>query len=168
MLYHAETTIAPMHNNPYTPPQANVDTKEFKQGKWYNAILLGFLVDFIGTMLVSILLSVLVTAYFMSHGMKVEEVRGLLTATDFTSPIYIASLGIGLVFSILGGYICARIANHHEYRYVAIIGLLDILLGLVMSPQSFPTLHHLALTALSFAALFTGAYLHVAARRRAQ
>lgn len=156
-----------MHNNPYTPPQTNVDTKEFKPGKWYNAILLGFLVDFIGTMLVSILLSILVTAYYMSNGIKVDEVRGLLTTTDFSSPIYLVSLGIGLMFSILGGYVCARIANRLEYRYVAIIGLLDILLGLIMSPQSFPTLHHLALTGLSFAALFTGAYLHITARRRA-
>jgi hypothetical protein len=67
---------------------------------------------------------------------------------------------LGLSMSMLGGYVCARTANHHSYLPLGIMSAISVGFGTVMGMESYemPTL--LALNLAGLAAIFTGGWFY--------
>lgn len=63
---------------------------------------------------------------------------------------------VGFLFSALGGYACARIARHSEYRLGAILAVLSIALGVLLGTGEESLLHNAALAAAAFASTMAG------------
>jgi len=61
----------------------------------------------------------------VTHGRLADEMEKAMATMTYDSPLGIVLTMVGCLFSVLGGYICARIARHSEYR-----------LGLIMCAAS--------------------------------
>lgn len=157
-----------MNTNPYSPPKSTVDTKEFVRGKWYKAILIGFLVDIVGTIITSVTIGAAISFYLASTGMSAAQISAEIGNPELTSPLGLLFNAVGLLYSVLGGYICARIANHNEYRYAVIIGIISIMTGLILAQSKVPIATHIVMGTLTFVSLLAGAYIHVSYRTKRQ
>jgi hypothetical protein len=93
------------------------------------AIALGVLVDITASMLASLLLVALFAALEPPRdGASAEEAARALA----TSPHFLfASLGVGLLCTVLGGYVGAKRAASHFARHGVWIGIGSALVGLV-------------------------------------
>ncbi len=68
---------------------------------------------------------------------------------------------IVLMRHVLGGYLCARIANYYEYRYSAIVGFIACTYWVVTAVNKTSVIENIICTALIFIAGLFGAYLYV-------
>ena len=111
------------------------------------AVIIGLIVDIGGTFLFFLIFSIIGGILLTSAGRDVDEL------TDFaeTSTFIVVSSLAGLLFSVFGGYVSARIAGRAEVRNALATGILSFLVGLVLfiaapvSPQSWPELLFLIL-----------------------
>jgi uncharacterized protein with PQ loop repeat len=154
--------------NPFAPPGASVsDTVELKPGSPIRAVLLGLVVDIGGTLVIGLLIGIVYGVFLGFSGVPQSEI---VSRADTQNPMSLLSLiaqALGLVCSVLGGYVCARIVKRKEYRVVAVMAVLSAIFGMWVgsSQYSFPVL--LALTALSVLSNLFGAKLGRAENRRA-
>ncbi len=65
-----------------------------------------------------------------------------------------------LMCHVLGGYLCARIANHYEYRYSAIVGFIACTFWVVMNIDKNSVIENAICTVLIFIAGLFGASLY--------
>jgi hypothetical protein len=114
-----------MDPNIYKSPQSDLEHENRGPGSLLKAIAVGLLVDLGGTMLASIALS---TAWALANAGKAVTADELsrMMITPGTGP-FTAMMGIGLLMTIIGGYVCASIARRRDYVAPAVQGL--ILLG---------------------------------------
>jgi hypothetical protein len=77
--------------------------------------------------------------------------------------MFALGLIVGLGFSVLGGYVCGRIARRSEYRLAGIQAVLSVLLTSAFGDSSAELGVDAALTVLSVACVIVGAHL---ARKR--
>jgi hypothetical protein len=120
-----------MHDdNPYASPKANVALPDEKPGSPYKAVALGLLVDIGGSIGSSLLLGMLYGVILMTSGASPEELRAYSTVPR-GSWLWFGSHGLGYGFSVLGGYVCARIARRSEYKLGAIQAALSTAIGVV-------------------------------------
>src|SRR6185369_11699173 len=84
-----------------------------------------------------------------------------------------SALGVGLsivgcLFSVLGGFVCARIAKHFEYRLGAIMSAVSLALGaLLVDASTHPAIAAISLLA-TVAATMAGIHIGVLRNRRAR
>ncbi|WP_248927804.1 hypothetical protein [Paenibacillus hamazuiensis] len=91
------------------------------------AILLGFVVNLVGTYLTS---GLLILVYFNAKGISLDNSKDVIYSDNFILSLLIFS---GLAWSMLGGYICARTAKKSHYFNAATIGII----GIAMSSYSY-------------------------------
>src|SRR5690349_20937062 len=101
-------------DNPYRAPTAAVRDPPPPPRSPILAMVAGLAVDIGGSMLASIVIGIVYAVVLASRGMAPEEVGKILTALDPSSGYFILSSAIGFGFSLLGGYVCARIARRDE------------------------------------------------------
>ena len=119
----------------------------------------GLAVDIGGSMLASIVIGIVYAVVLASRGMAPEEVGKILTALDPSSGYFILSSAIGFGFSLLGGYVCARIARRDERRLSVILAALIEVIGLVLGAVSLGIGLNLLMLVLTFAAVTAGGEL---------
>jgi hypothetical protein len=102
--------------DPFTPPAANVEAPEFKRGSAVKAVLVGLAVDIGGSIAFAFLFSIAYGIYLASQGQTSEQMQSAMATVGYDSPLGIVGMVVGSLFSVLGGYLCARIARHSEYR----------------------------------------------------
>jgi len=119
------------------------------------AIVIGALVDFVSTMIASVLLGIGYVLTAGTEGMRMEDLQAQMVASD----TYLA-LGstVGLGCSVLGGYLCARFANQNEYANALAVGIIGIITGELMVSSNVDMWTHLLSLATVPAALL-GAHL---------
>jgi hypothetical protein len=124
--------------NPYKPPMAPVKDAPPPPRSPILAIVAGVAVDIGGTMAASIVLGIVYAVTLAGQGMGAEEVGKALTEVEPGSGFYLVGAAVGFGFSVLGGYVCARIARRGERRLAALQALLVVAVGLLMgdSPDS--------------------------------
>lgn len=117
--------------NPYTTPKApveNLQTQE-KKGSGVKAVLIGLIVDIAGSMAAGLSITFVWGVYLAMGGMSPEEMSDYFT----TGTAYLmVNLICGSLFTALGGYVAATIANHQEYKYAFLVGLGSLIFGEVM------------------------------------
>ena len=119
-----------MSDNPYTPPNAPVDGREAERvGATWKAVLIGVTTDLLGTTIAGVVLVVFFSGMLVAQGNQPEQIGARLLES---SAYQIVSLMVGLAFTALGGYVAARVANHHEYRHALIVGAIVLVIGEVL------------------------------------
>ena len=149
-------------DNPYTPPTAPVrDTGPPAPRSPTLAVLAGLGVG-IGGMLLSRAIQALV------YVTLIEQDGAPQQAVDALSSWLITLVGSSCVFSVLGGYVCARLARRHERRLTLVLAVLITALAYSTFGGSGPLV--VLVLALTFASVMTGGgfgrYRNVAERRR--
>ena len=152
--------------NPFAPPAADLATNvEPEPGSPSKAVLLGFAVDFLGSNVVGLLVGIAYGVSLVLSGMTREQLADAASHIQPGSWPWITSIVIGCAFSILGGYVCARIAKRLEYRLGAVLAVLDSLAGILLGADKGSLAMHAALVAIGFMCVLTGAALGVAKNR---
>ncbi|HTP96298.1 MAG TPA: hypothetical protein VMK05_10625 [Burkholderiales bacterium] len=122
-------------NNPYSPPGTEVADGPPRppRGSRLKAVVIGCLVDTIGTTLFVIASSFAISVALALGGMPTESIARTLA----DSPAYqLFSFVAGMSFTVLGGFVAARIANYLEYRTALWVGFIGLVLGELMFSTS--------------------------------
>ncbi len=151
--------------NPYAPPQAALKDLPAGAGSALKAVALGLATDIGGTF--AALLAFMV-AYGIALGASGASAEEIVAAADFSAtdswPFYAATL-IGLAFSVLGGYVCARIAKRAEMRLGAVLALLSAGSGFLLAGDHYQLGTLLSVTLAGIGAVLFGARLGYAKNR---
>jgi hypothetical protein len=151
--------------NPYAPPGAALQDLPVKAGSPLKAIILGLVVDLVGTMVGSLLLGAIYGIALAASGASFDELAAAGEGVATDSWLFWITTAMGLAFSVLGGYVCARIARRNELRLGAILALLSALIGYLIAAGHYELGTFLSLTIASMAAVIGGARLGQARNR---
>lgn len=91
-------------------------------------ILLGVLTDVAGSTIANIILIFLFSTHLITPEMSEQELNDAILAMTQDNGFLIASLIVGLCFTILGGYVAARVAKKGVYQNSAMVGVIGVLL----------------------------------------
>jgi len=93
------------------------------------AILIGFTVDFVGSIVVGLIVMIILGIILVVRGLPIKELEVAL----FSEPrVSIIGLVVGFPFTFLGGYIAARIAKKEELFNSCCVGVIGVILGFTM------------------------------------
>jgi MFS family permease len=149
-----------MQNNPYVPPVAELKDAPRPPGSPVKAIVLGFLIDVLGTLLGVTILGVGYTFVMARQGLSAEQMQSVMQKQSMTTPFGLTSLLVGTAFSVLGGWICSRIVRRNELKFGAILAALITLIGLVLAGTERMSSPELVVTSiLTVVAVMGGAAL---------
>jgi len=147
-------------NDPFAPPKSDVSIKhDAIPGSPVKAVLLGFLADFGGSIVGGIPLGVIYGVLLAMSGVPQDKISGTLNSMPPDSLYSIIGFCIGFAFSILGGYVCARIAKQNEYFLAGAMATLSAICGSFITPEDYSVGTTASLTVLSYAFVFFGANL---------
>jgi len=146
-----------MHQNPYTPPSADVEDFPSPPGSPIKAIVLGLLVDIGGTMVVASALAFAYAFFLARQGLGKQEIASVMENQSLGTWYGAFNMLIGVGFSFLGGLVCARTVRRSELRFGALLASLLTLLGLVFAGSRLPLLELLGTSALTIVAVMAGA-----------
>ena len=130
--------------SPYRAPGAKLADPAPRPGSPYKAVALGLLTDFGGTLALSLIVA---------------------PVSPESWPFYAISIGGG-AFSVLGGYVCARIAGQSEYTLGAILAAINVVLGLALGGDDADVGMQIVLNVATVACVILGARLGKARNRR--
>lgn len=110
------------------------DNSEKRKGSPIKAIVVGLIVDIIGSSIFGILIGIIYSAFLLNKGLAIEEIEKILNSAGGLNTIFglIGNIG-GLLITMLAGYICARIVNYNEYKIVGILGILSSLITYIFA-----------------------------------
>ena len=152
-------------SNPYAPPGAALQDLPAKAGSPLKAIMFGLVVDMVGTTVGSLLLGAIYGIALAASGASLDELGAAAEGAAADSWLFWISTAMGLAFSVLGGYVCARIARRNELRLGAILALVSAILGYLIASGHYELGAFLSLTIASIAAVMGGARLGQARNR---
>ena len=156
-----------MAHDPFRPPATDVDAPDVQRGPAVKAIVLGALTDIGGSMLSGIIFSLLYGIYLGATGNSIEDMGKPLSMADANnSPIGFLMNMVGCLFSVLGGYVCARIAKHSEYRLGVILAVVTVSLGFLMMAGGEPDPLAGIYSLLTVAAVMVGSHLGAKTNQR--
>ena len=144
-----------MHN-PYTPPSAQVGDMEIRKGSRIKAVLAGLAVDIGGSIAAGIAFIAVFAAVVGGAGADGDRITASLETLTNDPWFDAGGTAVGFLFSALGGYTCARIARHSEYRLGAVLAVLSIALGFLIGAGEGSLLYNAALAAAAFASTLAG------------
>jgi hypothetical protein len=147
-----------MSDNHYTPPEAVVADQAPLPGSPVKAIALGMLVDIGGTIAVGSVISIVYAIVLAQQGMTQEQVMEAMQDAPILSTYGLISTVVGLAFSVLGGYVCARIVKRSELRMGAIMAAISTVLGLLLSGGETSAPKIVTLLLLGITAVMVGAW----------
>lgn len=147
-------------SNPYDVPRSEIRAvAELRPGSAVKAVSLGLVVDFVGTLVFGFLAAIVYGAMLVQAGVPVEQIAERMTTVSLLSGFGLAAILGGSLFSLLGGYVCARIAKADELRIGAVMAVLACLLGFWMGSGTYPLLENLLMVVLTFGVVMAGAAL---------
>ena len=150
-----------MNDERYRPPQADLTVPDSDAGSGVKAVMVGVLADIGGTLLVGLLFGISYGFYLARQGLVAEQILQAIEHIEPFSVLGMLSSLLGLLVSMLAGYLCARIANHSEYKYAAILGVVSCLFGVLIGADFYSLIEVVAVMLVTFAAVLFGTWLHV-------
>ena len=160
-----------MPTNPFKPPQtdpAKNPRPPATPGSPLKAVLLGLAVDIGGTTICGFVLSVIYAIQLKGQGVADSDMHDAMSNMPHDSALYIGGILLGALMSVLGGYVCARIARVDEYRPGLVMAAASAVIGLTMgSPSEIDSLA-LLLTVTSIACNLLGVKYGAEYNRRTQ
>ncbi|MCT4618750.1 MAG: hypothetical protein N4A62_05110 [Marinisporobacter sp.] len=92
----------------------------------FKAIFIGLLVDYIGSIVLGTLQFFVVMASSWKQGVNITE-------TLLSLKMLSISFFLGIICSILGGYVAAKISKHNEIKHALFVGILSDGISIVMN-----------------------------------
>lgn len=138
--------------NPYAPPEARLADAPAGPGSAIKAVALGVATDLGGTVAFGILMGIVL----LGAGVDPEAMDAMATSPD--SWVFWVGGAFGLGFSVLGGYVCARVARRGEMRLGAIVAAVSAVAGFTLAGEGMQLGTLLAMTLLSIGAVLYGAH----------
>jgi hypothetical protein len=136
--------------------QLSTVSRVFGRLRW-KAILLGFVVDYAGSVTFGVISGIVVSFLHVSRGGVVAEAPQALLAS---STYMTLGLVVGSLFVVVGGFIIGWLVPQARLLNGAALGALDILLGLTYHGEVPDWYHYICLVVTMPCALF-GAWLAV-------
>jgi hypothetical protein len=132
----------PMEGNPYKSPagEALVAAEISARPRfrvW--AVVVGMLVDIVATFVVVFGMGVVFAATHMAPGLTSERLQRMWLESTSNQ---IAAYAAGLLCTVLGGYIAARMGKGLPLRHALAVGIIGVLwgvLGWAVAPESSPS-----------------------------
>lgn len=156
-----------MHN-PYSPPSTKVEDTGPTQGSAIKAVAIGLLVDIGGSILAGMLLTTLYAFDLAASGVEEDELMEVIANIPSDSWVSDVGMGIGCLLSVLGGYLCARIARHSEYKLGHIVAGISVIFGLALGMEGYSLFMNAALALATWASVMAGVWLGVSRNRADQ
>lgn len=148
-----------MNEKPYAPPQTSVGVPGTVRGAPVKAVLYGLLVDIGGTLMITSVLSMIYAMMLLRNDLQQTDIERILMNLDPFSTYGLLMSGVGLLCSFWGGYVCALYSRLHVLRDTAILATLSVIVGVLLSGDTYSVIQHLLFGALGVAAIFSGALL---------
>jgi len=153
-----------MDNNPYQPPSSDFKQppRDREPGSIFKAVLLGAATDIGGTMATSLVLGIVYAVVLGAQGYSNDQIQASFDSMDPFTGFGLLSSIAGLAMSVLGGYVCARVANVSSYLAVGILSAVSVAFGALLGGGDdfeWPIL--LALNLVSLAGIFFGGWLYI-------
>jgi len=146
--------------NPFASPRSSRRPAPLaRPTKAYKAILAGFAVDFGGSFLTGFVLSIVQMIVLVQTGHPASSVGQILSNAPWHSPFRLLGTVLGCGLSVLGGFVCARLARRLEFRLVAMECCISMGLGLLMAPNHHDLLYWIGMITLNIACSMLGAWL---------
>jgi hypothetical protein len=152
-------------NNPYSPPKAKLSDGPPKPGSALKAVLIGLAVDLGGTMAGGLLLGLVYATILASQGNTEEAIGQALQNVGETGWGFTLVSAMGCGFSILGGYVCARISRATDIRLGLVLGGLSAGSGIVLGGGGDALGQTLLLCAATVASVLLGTRYGISATR---
>lgn len=143
-----------MEDNPYSPPNAEVNHTASQRGSPVKAVLFGLAVDIVGSVLAEIVIVMIYTLIQLSSGGSPEAIGEALVSP--TSPVRIVTITMGVAFSMLGGFTCARVAQSTNYKLGIVLATLSVCSGVLLSGGRVSVQTILIMATLSFGSVLIG------------
>jgi MFS family permease len=158
-----------MSGDRFKPPSAHVQDPGRGRGSTLKGVIAGLVVDLLSTMLFGVVASIGWGIALGAAGHSQQEIEMALTRADADPLMSATFLAVGVLCSVLGGYVCERIARRGDYHAGAILAALSAVLGLAIgaSSTSAPMLGLLAFLTVGSVLLGTRLAFPQAAQRSA-
>lgn len=131
-----------------------------KPGSPIKGLLLGIILDLGGSFIFGLILLCCYIQSLAASGMTLDEINEVISKPPaFDSWYFISAALLGYVFSMLGGYVCARISKRFEYRMGIILASISSLFGILISYEYYSWPLNMFFTLLTFAFVLLGAKL---------
>ncbi len=113
--------------NPYRAPGAPVsDPGSGRRGSTVAAIAAGLAADVFGTSVGSLVVTIVLGAWLAGQGVPTEDMQAFMGESG---AFQVFSLVFGLAFTVLGGYVAARVANFRELWHGMVLGIASLVFG---------------------------------------
>jgi hypothetical protein len=152
-------------HNPYAPPVAAVGSS-VARGSAVKAVIVGLAVDIGGSLVSGIILTVVYGFNLAASGGSLDQIESSMKEIPADSWFSIAGMVVGCAFSVLGGYLCARIAKHSEYRLGGIMAAISIAVALLIGAQSFSPGVNVLLSIATLASVMLGVWFGASKNKR--
>jgi len=130
-------------------------------GSPVKAILFGFILDIIGSFVVMFVVLIGYSVFKVLRGGGYDEIILSLQNIKPDSMLSLVTNFFSCLVSILSGYVCSKIANNSEYKYVFILGCLISIFGWTTSVRYYSILENIFFTCLTFGNVYLGGWLYV-------
>ena len=142
--------------NPYAPPDAIVSDPPAEPGSQVKAICLGLLVDIGGTLLFGVAFGIVLAVALASRGLSADEIDAVSQATVELPWVKVALSAVGGCFSLLGGYVCARVSRRRSYRPGLVMAGISVVSGVMIGWGSYSAMEHVLLALLTGGSVLLG------------
>src|ERR1035437_3274995 len=155
-----------MAENIYQSRAADLCIEETKRGSPIKAVLISAAVDIVGTLVGGTILGIGYGAILAANGISSDEIIKAGKNIELYSAISILGMAFWSIISFYAGYLCAKIANHMEYKIVAITGAISVLFGLLLGSSRYSAIENIFFSMLTLLCVYLGAWLHVRTKQK--
>jgi hypothetical protein len=153
-----------MTDNLYQTPVADVDTNVAVLPKPKTGIFIAVIVDMVSTFIITIIAGVLYAYISYKNGMAPEEIMKLGENIDAFGAFSLGVSFLGLLVSVIAGYVCARIAKIQIYKNAVIAAAIVYALSELITIGSKHYIYTSLLGLTTFVAMLFGAWLFAKTR----
>lgn len=154
------------HRSPYAPPASDLSTAEQPRGSPWKAVALGLLADIGGSIIAGLVVGITYAAMLAFSGTAQEDAMQAFAELDQNTTLNIAMYTVGGLFSVLGGYVCARVAKYNELRLGIIVAVGSALFGFLLGSREHGLAMEVLLWVATFGSVMLGAWMGLRVNRR--
>lgn len=122
------------------------------------AVIYGVLVDVGGSVVAGLVLAIGYAIVLAASGTGADEIQRMLSEPQPASWPSVLGFVLGCACSLLGGYVCARVAALGEMKPVGVVAAVSGVVSLLMGDSAYPFEWDALFALLGMAAVFAGGW----------